>query len=154
MEKTDLILNGKVPKSKTILKMVEAFSNFDILSTYGGYIFTFRIHNNVQYMGIKPAIIEGQRSNHFNLNAGPDTKIFLTGNINPNGEISLLFKIAKKEMNNKIISELKELYIQFASLLIKNNYQGEGKLEWITKKILEESQLFQPVPMKIYDIKK
>ena len=152
MKYTNLIINGEIPKTKTLVKMVQAFNNSNILNSYGGYIFTFRIHNNITYMGIKPAIIESQRSNHFDLNAGPDTNVFLTGSINTNGEISLLFKISKKEISNKVKSELKELYIQFASLLIKNNYKGLGQFEWITTKIIKESELFSPVPETIYDL--
>ena len=117
-----------------------------------GYIFTYRIYNNSAYLGIKPSIIDGQGSIHYDLKAGPETKVFLTGGIYPNGDISLLFKISKKELNEKNKLELKELYIQFAGLLIENGYKGSGKLEWITQKIIEESELFSPVPMTIYDL--
>jgi hypothetical protein len=147
-----LKINDVDAKPKTISRMIQAFSNLDILNSYGGYIFTFRIHNNITYLGIKPAILDGQRSNHFDLNAGPETKLFLTGSIMINGHISLLFKISKKEMNNKIKSELKELYIQFSTLLINNKYSGSGKFDWITKKIFEESELFESVPMTVYDL--
>ena len=152
MKINDLIINGEAAKTKTISKMIHAFYNPVLLSSCGGYIFTYRRHNNILYIGVKPAIIEGQRSNHFDLDAGPETKVFLTGNINPNGEISLLFKISKINLNEKTKLDLKELYIQFSSLLINHNYKGPGKFEWITKKMIEESALFSPVPMTIYDL--
>lgn len=152
MEYPDIIINGRVSKPKTILTMVDAFQNSNLLSSYGGYIFTFRIHNNNKYMGIKPAIIDGQRTNHYDLDAGPETKVFLTGGIKAKGEITLLFKISKNNLNGKTKLQLKELYIQFSSLLINNSYQGSGKFDWVTKKIIEESDLFSPVPMTIYDL--
>ena len=154
MKYKELIINGETPKTKTISNMIRAFSNLDLLNSYGGYIFTFRIQNKITYLGIKPAILDGQRNNHFKLNAGPDTKIFLTGSINTNGEISLLFKIKKEELNDDIKLQLKELYIQFATFLIENRYNGLGKFEWITIKIIKESKLFSPVPMTIYNLKK
>ncbi len=154
MKSRDLVLNGETVKAAIISKMIYAFGSPDILKSCGGYIFTYRKHKNISYLGVKPAIIAGQRSNHYDLDSGPDTKIYLTGSINPNGDISLLFKISKKELNEKNKFELKNLYIQFARLLIENKYKGPGKLEWITKKIIEESELFSPVPISIYDLTK
>ncbi len=147
-----LYINDADAKPKTISRMIQAFSNIDILNSYGGYIFTYRIHNGINYLGIMPAILEGQRSNHFDLKAGPETKIFLTGGINADTEISLLFKIPKIELTEKIKSELRDLYINLANLLIKNGYSGTGTLDWITRNIIEESELFSPVPMTIYDL--
>ena len=154
MKNKDLIINGKSLKTKNIANMIQAFSNLDILNSYGGYIFTFRIHDNITYLGIKPAILDGQRSNHFELNSGPETKIFLTGGIKTSTEISLLFKISKTELTEIIKSELQDLYINFANLLIKNGYRGTGKLDWITRNIIEESELFSPIPISIYDLTK
>jgi len=152
MKYNDLIINGEPPKPKNISKMIRSFSNLDILNSYGGYIFTFRRDNNITYLGIKPAILDGQRSNHFELNAGPETKIFLTGGINANTEISLLFKIQKTELTEKVKSELRELYINLASLFIINGYNGTGTLDWITRNIIEKSELFSPIPTTIFDL--
>jgi hypothetical protein len=153
MKYSEIIINGNTFKKKDLVKMIKAFNNSTILNSYGGYIYTFRIHNNNTYMGIKPSIIDGQRSNHYNLVAGPETKVFLTGGINPNGEISLLFKISEKELTNELKFQLKEHYIQFADLLITNKYNGKGNLEWISRKMLEESQLFFPIPNTIFDFR-
>jgi hypothetical protein len=147
-----LIINDANADSKTISRMIQAFCTPDILKSCGGYIFTYRKNKGKVYLGVKPSIIEGQRSNHFDLKAGPETKVFLTGGINTKGEISLLFKLPEKDLNETIKSELRELYIQFTFLLIKNSYKGHGKFEWITKKILEETNLFFPIPLTIFDL--
>ena len=152
MESSTLIINDEKKEPKSILQMVKAFCNPGILKSCGGYIFTYRIYNNSAYLGIKPSIIEGQRINHYDLNAGPETKVFLTGSINTNGEISLLFKISKTELNDEIKSELRELYLNFSDLLINNGYKGSGILDWITQRIIEESQLFIPIPSTIFDL--
>ena len=152
MKYRNLVLNGETIKTTQITKMVYAFGNPDILKSCGGYILTYRKQGDILYLGVKPAIIDGQRSNHYDLQSGPDTKIYITGSINPNGELSLLFKIPKKELSKKNKLKLKELYIQFARLLIENRYEGLGKLDWITKKIIEESKLFSPAPKSIYDL--
>ena len=154
MKYKDLIINGKTPKIKDISNMIHALSNLDILNSYGGYIFTFRIQNNITYLGIKPAILDGQRSNHYDLKAGPETKIFLTGGISTNTEISLLFKISKTDLTEIVKSELQELYIKMADLLTKNGYRGTGTLDWITRNIIEESKLFSPIPSTIFDLEK
>ncbi len=152
MKIKDLIINGEAAKTTIVSKMIHAFYDSNILKSCGGYIITYKIYNNITYIGVKPSIIDGQRSNHYDLEAGPETKVYLTGGINSTGEISLLFKIQNTELTEKIKSELKELYIQFANLLTKNKYKGSGELDWITKKIIEESRLFEPVPSTIYDL--
>lgn len=152
MKSKNLIINGEAAKTIIISKMVHAFYDYNILNSCGGYIFTYRIHNNITYIGVMPSIIAGQRSNHYDLKAGPETKVFLTGGINANGEISLLFKISKTALNDEIKSELRELYISLASLLKKNGYEGPGTFDWITRKIIEESRLFLPIPSTIFDL--
>ena len=152
MKSKDLIINGEAAKTIIISRMVHAFYDPNILKSCGGYVFTYRIHKNKAYIGVKPSIIEGQRSNHYDLKAGPETKVFLTGGINANGEISLLFKIQKTELTEEIKSELRELYIRLAELLLKNGYEGPGTFDWITRKIIEESRLFLPIPSTIFDL--
>lgn len=152
MKYTELVINGETASKITISGMVKAFYNLKTVKSYGGYILTYRIHNDISYIGVKPAIMEGQRNNHYDLIAGPETKVFLTGGINTNGEISLLFKISKIELNDKKKSELRELYLNFSYLLIDNGFKGPGTLDWITKNILGESKLFSNVPKTIYDL--
>ena len=152
MESPSLIINEEIKGPKPISQMVQAFCSPSILKSCGGYVITYRIHKSIAYIGVKPSIIDGQRSNHYDLKAGPETKVFLTGGINVNGEISLLFKISKTELNKEIKSELKKLYLSLADLLIKNGYRGTGTLDWITRKIIEESGLFLPIPSTIFDL--
>ena len=152
MKSKNLIINGEAAKTIIISRMVHAFFDLNILKSCGGYVFTYRIHKNRAYIGVKPSIIEGQRSNHYDLKAGPETKVFLTGGINANGEISLLFKIQKTELTEEIRSELRKLYISLADLLIKNGYIGRGTFDWITGKMIEESELFSPIPLTIFDL--
>lgn len=152
MKSKDLIINGETAKPITISKMVQAFCNPNILKSCGGYVITYRVHKSTAYIGVRPSMIEGQRSNHYDLKSGPETKVFLTGGINANGEISLLFKISKTELTEEIKSELKKLYISLVDLLIKNGYRGSGTFDWITRKIIEESGLFFPIPSTIFDL--
>ena len=152
MEALPLIINDEVMESKQILLMIKAFYNSNILKSCGGYILTYRIYKNTAYIGVMPSIINGQRSNHYDLKAGPETKAFLTGGINSNGEISLLFKISKTELTDEIKSDLKNLYISLANLFIKNKYKGSGSFDWITRKMIEESELFFPIPFTIFDL--
>lgn len=147
-----LVINDNLAESEDIIKMVQALCSLSILKSCGGYILTYRRHKSRAYIGVMPSIISGQRCNHYDLKAGPETKVFLTGGINIYGEISLLFKISKTELNDQIISELRKLYISLANVLIKNGYEGPGILDWITRKIIEESRLFYPIPSTIYEM--
>ncbi|MCK4516414.1 MAG: hypothetical protein KAU31_14225 [Spirochaetaceae bacterium] len=150
--KASLIINGETAGVRTISQMVRAFGNPDALRSCGGYIITYRVHNHTAYLGVKPAVLNGQRSNHFDLQAGPETKVFLIGGINADGKISLLFKIPKTELSVDVQSELRELYFRFANLLMQNGYEGTGTLDWITRKIMQESEIYSPVPSTILDL--
>ncbi len=147
-----LVINGETAGARTISRMVRAFGSPDTLRSCGGYIITYRVHDNTAYLGVKPAILNGQRSNHFDLQAGPETKVFLIGGINADGEVSLLFKIPKSELSVDVQSELRKLYVRFADLLKQNGYDGAGTLDWISRKILQESEIFAPVPLTIFDL--
>jgi len=151
-ESLALVINGETAGAQTISHMVQAFGSSDTLRSCGGYIITYRVHDNTAYLGVKPAILNGQRSNHFDLKAGPETKVFLIGGINSDGEISLLFKISKEELSADIKSELRESYVRFADLLIQNGYGGPGTLDWISRKILQESDLFPSIPLTVFDL--
>ncbi|MCK5154374.1 MAG: hypothetical protein KAQ93_08455, partial [Spirochaetales bacterium] len=74
MKIKDLIINGEAAKTTIVSKMIHAFYDSNILKSCGGYIITYKIYNNITYIGVKPSIIDGQRSNHYDLEAGPETK--------------------------------------------------------------------------------
>lgn len=150
--KTLLIINGEIAGAQTISQMVQAFGSPGTLHSCGGYIFTYRVHDNTAYLGVKPSILNGQRSNHFDLQAGPETKVFLIGGINADGKMSLLFKIPKEELSTDIQSELRQLYFRFAHLLKQNGYGGAGTLDWISRKTLQESEIYSRVPSTIFDL--
>ena len=147
-----LLINGETAGVRPVSQMVRAFGSLDTLRSCGGYIITYRVHDNTTYLGVKPAILNGQRSNHFDLQAGPETKVFLIGGINADGEISLLFKISKTELSVDVQCELRELYFRFADLLKQNGYGGSGTLDWISRKMIQESEIFSPVPLTIFDL--
>ena len=152
-ETTDLIINGEPAESQLISQMVRAFFNPDMLRPCGGYIVTYREHNGTAYLGVKPSILNGQRSNHYDLRAGPDSRLSLIGGIDARGEISLLFKIPRSGLSVETKSELRALYARFADLLIQYEYGGAGILDWTTRKILRESELFSSVPSTIFDLR-
>ena len=151
-EETPLVINGEPAGPEVVAQMVRAFCSRDILRSCGGYIFTYRVHDNTAYLGVKPSILNGQRSNHYDLKAGSKTKLALIGGINIDGEISLLFKVPEEELSVETKSELRALYVRFANLLMQNGYGGGGTLDWISRTILQESAIFSPVPSTILNL--
>ena len=151
-EPLTLIINGETAESRIISQMVRAFCSPEILRSCGGYVIVYRVRNDTAYLGVKPSILNGQRTNHYDLKAGPDTRVSLIGGINADGEISLLFKIPEPELSTDVKSELRQLYARFADLLKRNGYDGPGALDWVTQRILQESEIFSPVPLTILDL--
>ena len=147
-----LVINGETAGAQTISQMVQAFGSPGTLRSCGGYMFTYRVDNNTAYIGVKPSIVDGQRSHHYDLKAGPETKVFLIGGISADGKMSLLFRIPETELSADVKSELRELYFRFAGLLKQNGYGGLGVLDWISRKILQESELFPSTPLTVFDL--
>lgn len=149
-EELSLLLNGSLPDRIESRKFAKALSDPASLTSSGGWLFKSRREENAIYIGIVPALSEGQRLHHYDIRV-PEGE-HLIGSISANGEISLLFKAEAESLDTAAMARWKAQYRGFAGVLIQCGYHGEGKLDWITQKIIEESGIFQPVPLTLGEI--
>jgi hypothetical protein len=145
-----LILNGSKPGRREVGQFIKAISSPGRLAAAGGYLFKSCISSRELHIGIVPAISEGERLHHYDITV-PEEEC-LIGSISATGEFTLLFKADKENMRESERERWRNQYIFFAAALIQRNYQGRGLLDWITQQIIQEAQLFSPVPSTLTEL--
>lgn len=144
-----LILNGSRPGKKELRQFIHAISDPPALRASGGFLFRFCLWKDSLHLGIVPAISEGERLHHYDIKIPGDENVI--GSISATGEFTLLFKAEKEELDDDIREKWRNEFKVFASVLISRGYDGKGNLDWITKQIIEESGIFNPVPETLYE---
>ncbi len=127
-----------------------AITDSEILRSSGGYLFKSCFLDGVLYIGIKPAISEGERLHHYDIHVPKAEHII--GSISATGGFTLLFKAEKADLNNESRGYWKTEFTAFAEVLLSLGYQGKGELDWITRQIIEESGIFEPTPTTLAEI--
>ncbi|MDF1569520.1 MAG: hypothetical protein P1P77_15990 [Spirochaetaceae bacterium] len=145
-----LILNGSKPGQREVGQFIKAISSPGRLAAAGGYLFKSCISFRELHIGIVPAISEGERLHHYDITI-PEEEC-LIGSISATGEFTLLFKADKENMQDVERERWRNQYILFAAALIQRDYRGRGLLDWITRQIIQEAQLFNPIPGTLMEL--
>ncbi len=145
------ILNGSEPDGKKTARFIQSLTAPGNLRSAGGYIFKTCLTGNALHISIVPAISEGERLHHYDIDV-PDTE-YLIGSVSARGEFTLLFRTEKSDMNNEIREAWRSRFTAFAVVLFDLGYNGRGELDWITRQIIEESGLFSPIPETLAEIR-
>ena len=145
-----LILNGAKPGRKDAGQFVHALADPEILESSGGYLFKTCLWEGKLHISIVPAISEGERLHHYDINV-PDPE-HIIGSVSATGEFTLLFRAEKIGMDNEARKRWKSRFSAFAVVLIALGYRGKGQLDWITRQIIEESGIFDPIPDTLAEI--
>lgn len=145
-----IMLNGSRPTPAEITKFIHAISNPVKLQLVGGYLFKSCVSDLILHIGIVPAISEGERLHHYDIGV-PNVKS-LIGTISNTGSLSILFRAEKSDLNEVARKKWQLNYIAFADFLVANGYSGKGDLDWISKEIITESGIFNPIPQNLFEI--
>lgn len=144
------MLNGLRPGPAEITEFIHAISNPVKLQLAGGYLFKSCVSDGVLHIGIVPAVSEGERLHHYDI--GVPSSRFLIGSISSTGNISILFRANKSDLDGAARKKWRQSYIAFAGFLVTNGYAGRGDLDWISKEIIAESKIFDPIPKTLFEI--
>jgi len=145
-----VMLNGSHPTSAEITELIHAISNPIKLQLAGGYLFKSCVSDGILHIGIVPAISESERLHHYDI-AVPNVRS-LIGTISNTGNLSILFRADKSELNETAREKWQLSYMAFADFLVANGYAGKGDLDWISKEIITESGIFVPTPRTLFEI--
>ena len=144
------ILNGSKPGKKECAQFIHALSDPEILSSAGGYLFKTCLWKGKLHIAIVPAISEGERLHHYDISVPNPEHII--GSVSATGEFTLLFRAEKIGMDNEARARWKSRFTAFAVVLIALGYEEKGQLDWITRQIIEESGIFDPIPETLAEI--
>jgi len=145
-----VMLNGSRPTPAEITSFIHAISNPVKLQLAGGYLFKSCVSDRILHIGIVPAISEGERLHHYDIGV-PNVKS-LIGTISNTGNLSILFRADKPDLDETARKKWRLSYIAFAEFLVASGYTGKGDLDWISKEIIAESGIFDPIPQTLFEI--
>jgi len=148
-----IILNATRASAGELKQMFRALEDPEILKEKGGYIFRTALAANPTdsekrklHFSIKPALLEGERTFHYDLILPESIRWILSGCINSTGEIQLLFKPESRPLTSEALKGYRKLYSSLASFFLNGGYQGEGVFDMVTQLLIQDAGLFEPTP--------
>ncbi|MBI9100562.1 MAG: hypothetical protein JEY91_18940 [Spirochaetaceae bacterium] len=149
-------LNRKILNQKEVKKIFKSVQNKKILKEKGGYLFNSSLKDSDFYIGIRPVIVEGERTHHYEIELDYEDAYKLTGFFNVDGTLGMLFKppASKHSITDEFKNQLKSSYEQTAEILVQNGFSEQVRFDWITQKMLGEIGLFEPVPQTLGNLLK
>ena len=152
---TDIIINGASITPPEIKKIISAMSDTNILQQKGGYLFMVSINNNCCTLGIQPYQIDGERKYHYELEM-PEDDFMLTGFINSNRSLTLLFTLTPEKYKEGLSKEEKrsfrKVFIKFALLLLEYEFPGSFEIDIVTQSLLISADIVNKEPLTVKDL--
>ncbi len=152
---TDVIINGKATSSCKLRNIISAMSDNNILQQKGGYIFMVSIHDASCTLGIQPYQIAGERKYHYELEM-PDDELMLTGFINTNRSLTLLFKLTpekyKQGLSNEEKASFRKVFIKFARLLLEYDFPDTFEIDFVTQSLLVSAGIIDSEPLTVKEL--
>ena len=152
---TNIIVNGTPTSPRKIKKNISAMSDEDILQEKGGYLFMVSISEDCCTLGIQPYQIDGERKYHYELEM-PEDEFMLTGFINTNRSLTLLFKLTPEKYKQGLSVEEKksfrEVFIRFGRFLMEYDFPGNFEIDLVTKSLLVSADIIEKEPLTVKEL--
>ena len=152
---TDIIINGAQTNQRETKKIISAISNNNILQKKGGYLFMIAINGECCTLGIQPYQIDGERKYHYEIEM-PEDAFMLTGFINTNRSLTLLFKLTPEKYKAGLSAEEKnsyrEVFIRFARFLLEYSFPADFEIDLVTNSLLTSAGIIDKEPLTIKDL--
>jgi hypothetical protein len=146
-------LNNKKVSRREIRKIFTSIQDNKVLKSKGGFLFKSSVNRDEFHLGIIPVIIDGQRTHHYDIKLNYEDIYIFSGFFNSDGTLGILFTPPGKKENITIgfKTELKSAYSKTLSLLVDNGISDKMELDWISRKMIEEIGIFDPIPRYLKD---
>ena len=152
---TDIIINEKPTKLSEFRKIILAISNPDILAEKGGYLFMVLINGSCCNVGIQPYHINGERQYHYDM-VMPENEFLLTGFINANCSLTILFKMTPEKYKTGLTvdekASFREVFIRFARLLLEYNFPEDFEIDIVTRSLLVSAGIVNAEPLTVKEL--
>jgi len=131
-------LNGKTGDASTAKGWIRALNDKRIVHEKAGFLFKASFDEDHLMLAVAPALINGERTMHYNMHLGMENQFTLIGDVNAQGFFTFLFK--PDSMDQLITQSARFIYIcrRFAGFLLENGYTGDGQLDEVAQGVLKK----------------
>lgn len=153
-EKNSIFLDNKAVSSKEFSRIIVSIQKSSVLKQRGGFLFQSCLKETDLYIGIVPSFMEGERGHHYDIKLDYSDDYKFSGNFNADGTLGMVFipKVEKENIGKEFKTKIKEAFITTLQIFAEHGLSTTMKLDWVTKRIIEEVQLFEPIPDTLGDI--
>lgn len=152
--KYNIFFDGKLIDHKEFIIVLKSIQNSNILTDKGGFLFRSSMNENNFHIGIIPNFTNGERVHHYDIVLDYEDKYRLTGMFNVDNSLNILFTPPddKNLITDGFKIKLKNCYKITSAIFIFSGIKSDKPLDWITKKILNEINMFTTVPNTLREI--
>lgn len=150
----NVVLNGEVPSRRGLAQMARALADPAILTEKGGFLFRAAVLDEVLHVGMVPSFQDGQRNYHYDIPL-PETRLSLTGFVNPDGSLTVLFVVPGRlpdELTDADRRYARGLYARLAGFLLEAGVPSGTPVEETTRAVIEEAALSAREPMNLTEL--
>lgn len=144
-----VVLNGRRAGAELLRQVALALADPDVLAERGGFLFKATLGEDTAWLDVVPCVMDGVRSYHYNMRMQEENDCTLTGAVNANGIFTIFFSPRSGGLSEDLLAGLRLAYGRMARLLMDNGYPGEGKLDWATLNLLEETGICRTPPSSL-----
>lgn len=141
---TILTLHGRAVAPGEVGPALAAAARPQSLVRCGGLVYRAALQAGRLHVAVGPAFVEGVRQYHFELPLPADDRYPVGGCINPNGTISLLFRVPRGDAAAD--GQFRRRCVAVARFLVSSGVAGSLRLEDATRRLLEEAAVFSSAP--------
>ena len=144
-------LNGKSGDASIAQGLISALNDRRIVLEKAGFLIKASFDEDHLMLAVEPALINGERTMHYNMHLETENAFTLIGGLNAQGVFTILFKPDSLEQFRTEAPRFIEVCRRFAGFLLKNGYTGEGRLDEVTQRLLSDAGL-SPAPQVLADL--
>lgn len=152
MSAGQVILNGQRAGKQALRQALQALCTQDILAANGGFLIKATLAEDQTWIDIVPCVINGERTYHYDMKLAVETESTLIGAVNTHGIFTLFFQPAAPVISEADRLEIGAAFRRLARLITNGGYFGCGRLDWGTRKLLDETGIFKPAPESLLDL--
>jgi hypothetical protein len=144
-------LNGNTGGASIAQELISALNDERIVREIAGFLIKASFDEDHLMLAVEPALINGERTMHYNMHLEIENQFTLIGGLNAQGVFTILFKPDNMEQFAAESPRFIEVCRRLAGFLLENGYAGEGRLDEVTQRLLNEAGL-SPAPQGLADL--
>ncbi len=140
----EIVFNGVRESPGHLARIVASLGDPGLIVEKGGFIFKSLLCGDEFRFGVLPSFQDGERTYHYNIDVGEGRT--LTGFINPNATMTVIFNPSNEEyrrgLGEELILEYRGQYCALGEFLTGNGFPASFKLDQISSEMLAATKIF------------